>query len=152
MNHAPAAQPIETQKIVCYKNIMLLLPEHHQLWLNFEFGIISLINIEDATPIHQQLLSPGEMYVLDVMLKSYPDYSQYEEILSVMTGKSIEKCRERVIWGVDNKEVDVVIRPIRNLLGRIRLKIRPFGIDVKSLINMGYLVVSLDPKKQRSRD
>jgi len=38
------------------------------------------------------------------------------------------------------------MRPVRNLLGRARLKLRPFGIDIRSMIQKGYMLI---PLKQR---
>ena len=63
-----------------------------------------------------------------------------------MTGKSIEQCREKVLWGLEEGAVDVVMRPVRNLLGRCRMKLRPFGIEIKSIVHMGYLLVPLKRK------
>jgi hypothetical protein len=63
-----------------------------------------------------------------------------------MTGKSIDQCREKVLWGIEEGTVDVVMRPVRNLLGRCRMKLRPFGIEVKSIVHMGYLLVPLKRK------
>jgi hypothetical protein len=121
-----------------------LLQENSRLTLNYDQGILSLTIGEKI--IEQQLLSPSEMYVVEALLKNYPEYCPYEVVLSAMTGKSIEQCREKVIWGLDEGAVDVVMRPVRNLLGRCRLKLRPFGIEIKSIVHMGYLLVPLKRK------
>ncbi len=118
-----------------------LLPENNRLILNYDQSILSLIMGEEI--LEQQLLSPGEMYMVAELLKNYPDYCPYELVLSAMTGKSIEKCREQVNWGLEEGTVDVVMRPVRNLLGRCRMKLRPFGIEIKSIVHMGYLLVPL---------
>jgi len=121
-----------------------LLPEDHRLILNYDQSILSLIMGEEI--LEQQLLSPGEMYVIEALLKNYPDYCPYEIVLSAMTGKSIDQCREKVLWGIEEGTVDVVMRPVRNLLGRCRMKLRPFGSEVKSIVHMGYLLVPLKRK------
>jgi hypothetical protein len=122
-----------------------LLPEKNRLILNYDQGILSLVMEEEI--LEQQLLSPSEMYVIEALLKNYPEYCPYEVVLSAMTGKSIEQCREKVLWGLEEGTVDVVMRPVRNLLGRCRMKLRPFGIEIKSIVHMGYLLV---PLKRRS--
>jgi hypothetical protein len=127
-----------------YFQLQPLLPEANQLILNYEQGILSLVHGEEM--LEQQLLSPSETYVIDALLKNYPEYCPYEEVLSAMTGKSIEACREKVQWGLEEGTVDVVMRPVRNLLGRSRMKLRPFGIEIKSLVHMGYLLVPLKRK------
>jgi hypothetical protein len=121
-----------------------LLPEKDRLILNYDQGILSLVGEEEI--LEQQLLSPSEMYVIEVLLKNYPEYCPYEVVLSAMTGKSIEQCREKVLWGLEEGAVDVVMRPVRNLLGRCRMKLRPFGIEIKSIVHMGYLLVPLKRK------
>jgi hypothetical protein len=122
-----------------------LLPEKNRLILNYDQGILSLVMEEEI--LEQQLLSPSEMYVIEALLRNYPEYCPYEVVLSAMTGKSIEQCREKVLWGLEEGTVDVVMRPVRNLLGRCRMKLRPFGIEIKSIVHMGYLLV---PLKRRS--
>ncbi len=49
-----------------------LLPEDNRLILNYDQSILSLIMGEEI--LEQQLLSPGEMYVIEALLKNYPDY------------------------------------------------------------------------------
>ena len=121
-----------------------LLPKKKRLILNYDQGILSLVAEEEI--LEQQLLSPSEMYVIEALLKNYPEYCPYEVVLSAMTGKSIEQCREKVLWGLEEGAVDVVMRPVRNLLGRCRMKLRPFGIEIKSIVHMGYLLVPLKRK------
>ena len=132
-----------SQQFKCFQ-LHPLLPETNQLILNYDQGILSLVTGEEI--LEQQLLSPSEMYVIDALLKNYPEYCPYEIVLSSMTGKSVDACREKVLWGLEEGTVDVVMRPVRNLLGRCRMKLRPFGIEVKSLVHMGYLLVPLKRK------
>ena len=47
-----------------------LLPEKDRLILNYDQGILSLVGEEEI--LEQQLLSPSEMYVIEVLLKNYP--------------------------------------------------------------------------------
>jgi hypothetical protein len=67
---------------------------------------------------------------------------------SAMTGQSIERCQEKVLWGLEEGAVDVVMRPVRNLLSRCRMKLHPFGIEIKSLTTVGYVLI---PVKGRAR-
>jgi|SRR5450755_2200908 len=129
---------LERQRFTTYA-LSSILPDGDVLTLDSDQGILS--QLHECNIIEQQLLSPSEMYVVEALLKNHPNYSPYEMVLSAMTGKSVEKCRERVNWGLDNTAVDVVMRPVRNLLGRVRMKLNPFGVQVKSIVNMGYMLV-----------
>jgi hypothetical protein len=119
----------------------ILFPGGGALHLDLELGVLTLL--KDNALQEQQLVSPSEMYIIEALLKNYPEYCPYEVVLSAMTGKSIEQCREKVLWGLEKGTVDVVMRPVRNLLGRCRMKLKPFGLEVKSMINMGYLIIPL---------
>lgn len=132
-----------TQQIRTF-SLCPLMPENSRLILNYDLGILSELAGEEI--LGQQLLSPSEMYVIEALLKNYPEYCPYEVVLSAMTGKGIEQCREKVLWGLEEGAVDVVMRPVRNLLGRCRMKLRPFGIEIKSMVHMGYLLVPLKRK------
>src|SRR6266536_4465924 len=118
-----------------------LLSEKHRLILNYDQGILSELAREEI--LVQQLLSPSEMYVIEELLKTYPEYCPYEVLLSAIPGKSIEQCQEKVLWGLEEGAVDVVMRPVRNLLARCRMKLHPFGIEVKALVNVGYVLIPL---------
>jgi hypothetical protein len=118
----------------------------HQLVLNAEQSILSELAAGEL--IEQQMLTPSEMYVIEELFKTYPEYCPNEVLLWAMTGRSIEKCQQKVLWGQEEGAIDVVMRPVRNLLGRCRMKLRPFGIQIKSLTNVGYVLI---PVKRRVR-
>src|SRR5450631_4434954 len=115
-------------------------PPGASLILAMEQGIVTLLT--ENTITEQQILSPSEMYIVAALLDNYPDYCPHEVMLSAMTGKSLERCRERVLWGLNEGAIDIVMHPVRNLLARCRMKLTPFDLQVKSMLNTGYIVVS----------
>ncbi len=88
-----------------------------------------------------QLLTPSEFSVVQAIFENYPDYAPREVLLSAVTGKSLKKCRERLNWGIENKVVESVMSPVRNLLNRLRGKLYPFGLDIRSIAHTGYMLV-----------
>jgi hypothetical protein len=110
------------------------------LTLDSENGILTLQR--DAVIVEQQLLSPSEMYVVEALLENYPDYCPYADILSSATGKSIARCHELIEAAEEDGSIDPVMRPVRNLLGRVRLKLLPFGIKIRSMVHMGYILIT----------
>ena len=122
-----------------------LFPEEMQLVLDSESDIA--VQIVAGEVIEVQHFTTLEVVVAETFLASYPDYCPHEVVLSAMTGKSAERCRERILTSIEeNGTVDPVMRPVRNLLGRTRDKLRPFGIEIKALPQMGYLLVPLRKK------
>lgn len=133
-----------TQQFRAYE-LGSLLPGN-RLILNHDQGILSLLTGEEI--LEQQILTPNEMYVIEELFKTYPEYCPSEVLISAMTGQSIERCQEKVLWGLEEGAADVVMRPIRNLLSRCRMKLHPFGIEIKSLTTVGYVLI---PVKGRAR-
>jgi hypothetical protein len=115
-----------------------ILPDR-VLILDNDTGVLT--GLHECEIVEQQLLSPSEFTVVQALFKEHPYYCPYEVVLSAMTGKSVEKCRERVYWGMENNALDVVMRPVRNLLGRCRMKLKPFGLQVRSMVHEGYMLV-----------
>lgn len=130
---------LERQRFTFYA-LDRILPEGDALILNNEQGVLT--HLHECVIIEQQLLSPSEMYVVMVLLDNHPDYAPYEVVLSEITGKSVEKCRARIEAAEEEGAVDSVMRPVRNLLARVRLKLRPFGIQVRSMVHEGYILIS----------
>lgn len=113
---------------------------HGLLTLDSENGILTLQ--QDNHIVEQQLLSPSEMYVVMALFDNYPDYCPYAAILSSATGKSLARCRDLIEQAEENGSVDPVMRPVRNLLGRVRLKLLPFDIKIRSMVHTGYVLIS----------
>jgi hypothetical protein len=124
-----------------------LAPEGGIFVLNIEKGILSLLSGEEL--IEQQLLTDSEMYLISELFAAYPDYCPYEVLLSAMSNESLEKCRQQVLWGLEEGTIDAVMRPVRNLLSRCRMKLHPFGIEITSLHETGYLLTPLKRKEAR---
>lgn len=141
-----ATEPITRFKIYTLQGI---LPEGDTLILDSEQSVIS--RLRAGSILELQLLSPSEFYVTESLITNYPDYCPYAHVLHAMTGKSLKACTDRVNWGLEEGTVDVVMRPVRNLLGRTRSKLRPFGIEVKSLVGMGYMLVPLRGKRHKEK-
>jgi hypothetical protein len=111
------------------------------LTLDSENGILTLQH-NSGVIAEQQLLSPSEMYVVLALFDNYPDYCPYADILSSATGKSRARCYEMIEAAEENGSVDPVMRPVRNLLGRVRLKLLPFNIKIRSMVHVGYVLIA----------
>lgn len=126
------------------------LPAGTALILNTSLGVMTLVRQEDGEFLQQQLFSPSEMYLVEVLFKEYPDYCPYEVALSVMTGQSVEACRQRIYDAQEQTgSADYVLRPIRNVMGRTREKLHLFGVDVHAQINFGYTLGPYVKKERR---
>jgi hypothetical protein len=134
-----ATEPTTRFKIYTLRN---LLPDEDTLQLNIERGVLSQIHAGKI--VEQQIFSPGETWIVKSLFENYPDYCPYEDILHEMTGKSVDECREAMYRSSDeNGTIDPVMRPVRNIMGRSREKLHPFGIQITSIVNLGYVLNTL---------
>jgi len=117
------------------------------LILNTEKGILTRLAEQEI--IEQQLLSDIEMYVIVELLENYPEYCPFEVLLSAHTNVALDKCRQQVLWALDEGTIDVVMRPVRNTVSRCRVKLRPFGIGITALLETGYTLTPLARKEAR---
>jgi hypothetical protein len=94
---------------------------------------------------HIETLTAVEMCVVLPLFVNTPSYCPHEVLYaSLMRGNTAEntvmRCRKHLLEAQESGVWDQEIRPIRNAMSRARLKLRAFGIDVRSIIDTGYLL------------
>ena len=91
-----------------------------------------------------QFFAPLEMATLVPLVLSHPDYCPNEYLLASFSGgsteKDIERARIRLLGAKECGEWDLFMRPLRNYLSRIRIKLNTLQIDVRSIFETGYLL------------
>jgi hypothetical protein len=117
------------------------------LILNTGKGILTRLAEQEI--IEQQILTDYEMYVIAELFENYPEYCPYEVLLSAQTNESVEKCREQIFSGLELGTFGAIMRPVRNTLSRCLMKLHPFGIEVTSLHETGYVLIPLERKPAR---
>ncbi len=124
------------------------LPPGHLLTLNMVLGTLSALSFNDEQPrlVMQQQFSGSELSLLRPLLESFPQYCPYEQMFASFYNNDVtesivahwhqhlQEAREEGIWEHEMK-------PIRNVLSRVRLKLRKFGIHISSVLEMGYILM-----------
>jgi hypothetical protein len=119
-----------------------LLPEGHHLVLDTARGVLSQIS-DECQFVEQQLLTVEELSVIAELLASYPYHAPDAMLLSVKTQEDLKLCQKKVNMAYEMGTWDAVLRPVRNLMSRCRLKLHPFGIDARSVVQTGYILMPL---------
>jgi len=119
-----------------------LLQEGHRLVLDTALGILTQIG-EPCVFVQQQHVATEEMVLITELLSAFPYAALDATLLAAKTQRDLRKCQEEVNWAYDNGEWDVVMRPVRNVISRCRLRLHPFDIDVKSIVQTGYILMPL---------
>ena len=138
-----------------------LLPAGEQVVLHEPSGI--LIHVarcvdaqRDHPVLHVQQLTPSELTVFRPLVDNVPDFCPYEVLLAHfsyhrVTEQVIERMRRRWYAAQEEGVADSVLRPVRNVLSRVRLKVQELGLDVVSLLDLGYQLLPLTRRRRRSR-
>ena len=126
-----------------------LLPAGSRLAMQEETSLLALLALDkDGQPVllAVQLFTRMEWSLLLALLEQYPNYCPYEVLLAHFTyttpsERQVERLRQQLYAAKDEGSWDLVMRPARNALSRVRFKLRPFGIGIVSLLELGYTLL-----------
>lgn len=148
------------QGTICHFEMPGLLPEKQLFALNSRLGTLALLandpKVAHPLLITEQQFNRREMSVLVPLLRLYPHYCPYEFLLANFNcGNTDQKTVERFHTRLQEAHFagvwDSEMRPVRNVLSRTRFKLREFGIEVTSLIELGYLLVHLPMRRKQKK-
>lgn len=136
------------QASIRYFSLPGQLPEGHILALNVHLGLLSYLYLdEQKTPrlLGEQQFSVNEMRVLVPLLEQYPHFCPYEIMLASftygqVTETTIASAGERLHEAQFAGTWDYEMRPVRNILSRARFKLKDLGIDIRSILETGYML------------
>ncbi len=138
---------IQDRENIKHYSLHGVLGEGYTLALNTNFGTLSCLSFIENQPclILQQQFTNNEMNVLRPLLESYPYYCPYEVLFAhfyhgEVNERTIERCRERLLKALEEGAWEQETRPIRNVLSRVRIKLRIFGINIVSILETGYIL------------
>ena len=146
-----------TDEEILHYSLEELLPAGHTLALNVLLGTLSLIAYDIEMPyprmMAEQQFTLSELSLLLPLLNSHPHYCPYEVLLAsfnhrTVSDATIERCRRQLHEAQLEGVWDQEMRPVRNVLSRTRLKMRTFGIEIASILETGYVLMTLPARKQ----
>ena len=123
------------------------LPKGHTLVLSTTSGVFSYIFCPDNLPrlVLQQQFTSSEVSIVLPLLKLFPHYCPYEVMFASfyngnVTDAVVAQCRRRLQAAFEAGTWDQEMKPIRNVLSRVRLKLRDFGLSISSILETGYVL------------
>ena len=144
-------------EIIRYFTLQGALQEGQTLVLNTALGTLSLLSNGDTAPrlLIQQQFTASELSLLVPLLEQFPHYCPYEVMFAsfyngIITEDTIERCRIQLQDAFDAGCWDQQMRPVRNVLSRIRFKLRGFSLDIISILETGYILMITSRTKARS--
>jgi len=146
-----------SEEEILHYSLEELLPESQTLALNVLLGTLSLIATDPQRPyprmVAEQQFTGSELSLLLPLLHSHPHYCPYEVLLAsfnhrIVTETTVERCRKRLHEAELEGIWDQEMRPVRNVLSRTRMKMRSFNIEIASILETGYVLMTPSIRKQ----
>ena len=150
------SSPAEEQESIQYYVLEGLFPATHVFALNLALGTFLHLYWEERLPyplvLGEQQLTERERDLLRPLLAHYPQFAPYEiiyasyfegfdrlsEPLIAQAQAKLEMLREEKLWDAD-------MRPLRNVMARLRLKVRGLGLATVNMLETGYMLIK-NPK------
>jgi hypothetical protein len=123
-----------------------VLPDGVVFALHRDLGFAAIMTCDGgkAQMKAAQFFPPSEMATLLPLLVSHPAYCPNEYLFASFSGgtteQDIDRARERLFRAKEQGEWDMLMRPLRNSLSRVRMKLNTLKIDVRSIFETGYLL------------
>jgi hypothetical protein len=137
----------DSEPSVLHFSLQGALPSGHIVALYRPLGTLSYLVTDGDQPrlVAQQQFTGSEMSLLLPLLDAYPYYCPYEVLFAHfyhtrVTEQIIEHCRDRLQQAQEEDTWDMEIRSMRNMLSRVRIKVRTLGMEISSLLETGYLL------------
>ena len=141
---------LESRKIL-YFELPNALPAGQVLVLNTALGTLSCLSQNEGRQprmLMEQQFTQGELSLLRPLLEHYPYYCPHEVMFAnfyngAVTEQTIARARTRLREAADYGTWDHEMRPVRNVLSRARVKLKDFGLDVLSILETGYILLTI---------
>ncbi|HVB74278.1 MAG TPA: hypothetical protein VNE38_12045 [Ktedonobacteraceae bacterium] len=141
-------------EIIRYFTLQGALPEGQTLVMNSALGTLSLLSNGEILPrlLIQQQFTASELSLLLPLLEQFPHFCPYDVMFAsfyngAVTEATIEHCRRQLEDALEAGCWDQQLRPVRNVLSRIRFKLRGFGLDIVSILETGYILMMTNKAK-----
>ncbi len=159
--------PSEEHERIQYYVLEGLFSPTHVFALNLALGTLIHLYQDEQTPypliLGEQQCTERERDLLRPLLTSYPQWVPYEVIhVSYFQGfdrlseRHIAQAQARLETLREEKLWDAEMKTMRNVMARLRLKLREVGLDTVNMLETGYLLIKnpkwQSPLKQQERD
>ncbi len=142
----------EERELIQYYVLEGLFPSTHSFALNLALGTFLHLCWEEQLPypliLGEQQLTERERDLLRPLLAHYPQFAPYE-IIHASFHEGFDRLSEQLITQAqarldllrEEKLWDAEMRPIRNVMARLRLKVREVGLDTVNMLETGYMLI-----------
>ena len=161
------SSPSEEHELIQYYVWEGLFPPTHVFALNLALGTLIHLYQDERVPyplvLGERQCTERERDLLRPLLTSYPQWVPYEVIhVSYFQGfgrlseQRIAQAQARLETLRVEKLWDAEMKTMRNVMARLRLKLREVGLDTVNMLETGYLLIKnpkwRSPLKNQEKD
>jgi len=131
----------DPQEALLHLPLKGLLPANQTLVLNLPMRTAILLASSsegEAQVLTQQHFTPNGMRVLFPLLRAYPRYCSYEDLIASLFSLSLSQARKLL-----HDSWEIAMRPVRRAISGIMNGLRALGLSVRSLRGAGYVLEAL---------
>lgn len=133
LEHIPTLEPYALDPLFGEKRALLVLDERHKS---------SILLLENEI-VGIERFHRGEYMLVRELAAAFPKHVDYAVMIAVYTGEPREDCRHLFNEAIEGQYLNIAMRPTRNALSRVRVKLQRLGLDIKTLIEMGYVLSTI---------
>ncbi len=148
--------PPEEHEAIQYYRLEGLFPPTHVFALNLALGTLIHLSQHEGVPyplvLGEQQLTERERDLVRPLLANFPQFTPYEIIHASfyqgydhLSEQRVRQAQARLETLREEKLWDAEMRPIRNVMARLRLKLREVGLDSINVHETGYMLIK-NPK------
>lgn len=135
-----------------FPGIQTVLESHSALTMNEHDRTLHLIRDVNGCPklIEISQFSPTEWRILLPILRAYPGYVAYEDLLAAFRGVSLAVAQQQLENARHAKKLRQELKAIRNAVDHIDQKLAKFHFTLLSIPKVGYTLSLLREKNGNS--
>jgi len=127
-----------------FSAIQRLLPSRRLLTANSATRTLICFALNGQPPLTvliEQRFSSSEWRVVLPLLQGYPRSQPYDRLLSALHGITPARGREQLQAAQRNGRLRETLRPLRDIISRLRPKLKEFSLDIATRQGNGYILI-----------
>jgi hypothetical protein len=131
---------METNTSEFFTSVQLALPKNQMVIANARLRILSLLDLHASSfpLLAQERFSANEWGMLLVLLQAFPYYVSYAQLNRALSDLAHKESKSRFDAIQNGHIARDELRSIREVASNLRLKVRPFGLEITANRDLGY--------------
>jgi hypothetical protein len=117
-----------------------VLPPESRLWIDRQHQAVLVLD-GDCRIAGLEILTGSEWLIMLALLADIPPFCTYEKLYAAFYGMPYEQALEELREAWNSPAWEIMMRSVRNIISRLRIKIRTLGIEISNMSETGYTFI-----------